>query len=94
MKGGHAGEEADDVVWDGGALRWLRGNRIETGNTHGSGCTFSAAITACLAQGRGMQDALLEAKLFVTEAIRHSLEVGRGHGPVNPMWRLTGGSPD
>ena len=94
VKGGHAGEDADDVVCDGEALRWLPGNRIETGNTHGSGCTFSAAITACLAQGRSMQDALLEAKVFVTEAIRHSLEVGHGHGPVNPMWRLTGPSPD
>jgi len=94
VKGGHAGEDADDVVFDGEALRWLPGNRIETGNTHGSGCTFSAAIAACLARGSGMQDALQEAKLFVTEAIRHSLEVGHGHGPVNPMWRLTAPSPD
>jgi hydroxymethylpyrimidine/phosphomethylpyrimidine kinase len=88
VKGGHAGEDADDVVCDGHAVRWLPGKRIETGNTHGSGCTFSAAITACLARGSRMQDALLEAKLFVTGAIQHSLEIGSGHGPVNPMWQL------
>ena len=88
VKGGHAGEDADDVVCDGDAVRWLPGSRIETGNTHGSGCTFSAAVTACLARGSRMQDALLEAKLFVTGAIQHSLEIGSGHGPVNPMWQL------
>ena len=88
VKGGHAGEDADDVVCDGHAVRWLPGKRIETGNTHGSGCTFSAAITACIAWGSRMQDALLEAKLFVTGAIQHSLEIGSGHGPVNPMWQL------
>jgi len=88
VKGGHAGEDADDVVCDGDAVRWLPGSRIDTGNTHGSGCTFSSAITACLARGSQMQDALLEAKLFVTGAIQHSLEIGSGHGPVNPMWQL------
>src|SRR5262249_17857996 len=88
VKGGHAGEDADDVVCDGDAVRWLPGSRIATSNTHGSGCTFSAAVTACLARGSRMQDALLEGKVFVTGAIQHSLEIGSGHGPVNPMWQL------
>ena len=92
VKGGHAEGDADDVAYDGSELWWLPGTRVATGNTHGSGCTFSAAITACLARGSCLRDALAEAKAFVTGAIRHSLEVGHGHGPVNPMWRLT--TPD
>ena len=93
VKGGHADEDADDVVWDGHGLSWLMGTRIDTRNTHGSGCTFSAAIAAYLARGSQIEDALLEAKAFVTGAIRHSLDVGHGHGPVNPMWQLPGLSP-
>ena len=88
LKGGHADDDADDVVWDGRTLRWLQGTRIDTRNTHGSGCTFSAAIAAYLARGSQIEDALLEAKAFVTGAIRDSLDVGHGHGPVNPMWHL------
>ena len=88
VKGGHARDDADDVVCDRGEVTWLTGIRIETGNTHGSGCAFSAAITACLASGSSLQGALPEAKAFITGAIRHSLEVGHGHGPVNPMWRF------
>jgi hydroxymethylpyrimidine/phosphomethylpyrimidine kinase len=88
VKGGHAADGADDVVFDGDRITWLAGERIDTGNTHGSGCTFSAAIAAGLARGLAMEDALAEAKAFITGAIRASLEVGHGHGPVNPMWRL------
>jgi hydroxymethylpyrimidine/phosphomethylpyrimidine kinase len=88
VKGGHAPDDADDVVCDGGEVSWLTATRIETGNTHGSGCAFSAAITACMAGGSSVREALPEAKAFITGAIRHSLEVGHGHGPVNPMWRF------
>ena len=88
VKGGHATDDADDVVFDGERLTWLAGERIDTGNTHGSGCTFSAAIAAGLARGLALEEALAEAKVFITGAIRAALEVGRGHGPVNPMWRL------
>jgi len=87
VKGGHGEGDADDVVWDGEHLTWLHGPRIPTANTHGSGCAFSAAITAGLARGLSSLEALQEAKAFITGAIRHALEVGHGHGPVNPMWR-------
>src|SRR5205823_5279918 len=60
--------------------------RVPTRNTHGSGCAFSAAITAGLAKGASIQQATGEAKRFITGAIREALEVGGGHGPVNPMW--------
>ena len=62
--------------------------RIVTQNTHGSGCVFSAAITANLARGAEPLEAVREAKQFITLAIANSLEVGHGHGPVNPMFAL------
>jgi len=88
VKGGHAEDDADDVVYDGSGVTWLPSERIATGNTHGSGCAFSAAIAACLAHGLDLPESLREAKLFITGAILNSLEVGHGHGPVNPMWRV------
>jgi hydroxymethylpyrimidine/phosphomethylpyrimidine kinase len=86
VKGGHAEGDADDVWFDGAELTWLAGERIATSNTHGSGCTFSAAIAAGLASGRPTRRALRDAKVFISGAILGALEVGHGHGPVNPMW--------
>jgi hydroxymethylpyrimidine/phosphomethylpyrimidine kinase len=91
VKGGHAGGDADDAYFDGDTFSWLASERIETANTHGSGCTFSAAIVAGLAGGLPLEEAVREAKRFITGAIRCALEVGHGHGPVNPMWRLIPG---
>jgi hydroxymethylpyrimidine/phosphomethylpyrimidine kinase len=91
VKGGHTDEEqAIDHYFDGTELVELKSPRIATANTHGSGCVFSAAIAAELARGRDSLAAVLLAKEFITRAIERSLEVGRGHGPVNPMFRITG----
>jgi hydroxymethylpyrimidine/phosphomethylpyrimidine kinase len=89
LKGGHAEEpdRADDALFDGRELVWLSGERVPTRNTHGSGCAFSAAIAAELAKGLDLHRAAEEAKRFITGAIRDSLDLGGGHGPVNPMWR-------
>jgi len=88
VKGGHA-DDATDVYFDGSQMIELRAARIETVNTHGSGCVFSAAIAAWLARGADPLQAAREAKSFITEAIANSLQIGHGHGPVNPMfaWR-------
>ena len=88
VKGGHAEGDADDVLYDGERVVWLRGDRVDTGNTHGSGCTFASAVAAGLARGLALEAAVREAKRFVTGAIRRSLEIGGGHGPVNPLWEL------
>jgi hydroxymethylpyrimidine/phosphomethylpyrimidine kinase len=89
VKGGHgSGPQAQDVFFDGGEPLWLGAPRLATNNTHGSGCVFSAAITAGLARGRPVIDAVGEAKTFITGAIERSLELGSGHGPVNPMWEI------
>lgn len=88
VKGGHAGDDVTDVLWDGSRMIELEGERIATRNTHGSGCVFSAAITAHLARGKDPVDSVREAKEFIGGAIAGSLELGRGHGPVNPMFGL------
>jgi hydroxymethylpyrimidine/phosphomethylpyrimidine kinase len=87
VKGGHADGGAADAFFDGRSVHWLEAERVPTGNTHGSGCAFSAAIAAGLARGLGTLEAVSEAKVFITGAIENALEVGHGHGPVNPMWR-------
>jgi hydroxymethylpyrimidine/phosphomethylpyrimidine kinase len=89
VKGGHASEDATDVYWDGSDMVELPAPRMPTANTHGSGCVFSAAIAAGLAKGLEPLAAVRQAKEFITAAIEHSLEIGHGHGPVNPMFRLS-----
>jgi len=86
VKGGHAEGDAIDIYWDGADLVELPGRRIDTKNTHGSGCVFSAAIAAGLAKGESPLSAVRAAKVFITHAIESSLAVGKGHGPVNPMF--------
>ena len=83
VKGGHLAGEAVDVLCHRGEVRLYRSPRIETRHTHGTGCTYSAAITACLALGMDLPEAVERAKRFVTEAIRTSPGLGRGSGPVN-----------
>ena len=91
VKGGHTDEDlAIDHYFDGSDLVELQSPRIATTNTHGSGCVFSAAIAADLAKGSDSLAAVHLAKEFITAAIEASLEVGRGQGPVNPMFRITG----
>ena len=65
---------------------WIDGERIDTPHTHGTGCTLSSAITAHLAKGDPLLDAVRAGKAFVTEAIRHALPLGKGIGPVDHLW--------
>jgi hydroxymethylpyrimidine/phosphomethylpyrimidine kinase len=83
VKGGHLEGDAVDVLFTGGVTREFRAARIETRHTHGTGCTYSAAITAELARGTLLEDAVERAKAFVTEAIRSAPGLGRGSGPLN-----------
>lgn len=85
VKGGHLIEGALDLLYDGGEFLELAGERIETKNTHGTGCSFSAALAAELAFGRSLREAAERAKRFITEAIRNSLPLGGGCGPTNPL---------
>ncbi len=85
VKGGHLAENlpAVDIFFDGETFEELVSERIETKNTHGTGCTFSAAVCAFLAKGMPLSVSLENSKAFITEAIRNSLEIGKGHGPLN-----------
>jgi hydroxymethylpyrimidine/phosphomethylpyrimidine kinase len=90
VKGGHLEGDAVDVFFDGERTEELRTARIATANTHGTGCTFSAAIAARLAQGASLWDAVCGAKAYLSEAIRRSYSVGKGHGPVDHLHPLRG----
>jgi hydroxymethylpyrimidine kinase/phosphomethylpyrimidine kinase len=83
VKGGHLEKEAFDVLFDGQKFEAYGARRLSTKNTHGTGCTYSAALTTFLAQGLAVRDAVAEAKRFITRAIRHGLALGSGHGPTN-----------
>lgn len=87
VKGGHGTESADDVlVMADGSHRWFRAARIDTANTHGTGCTLSSAIACGLALGRSIEDAVAEAKAYVRGALEAGLDLGRGSGPLDHMW--------
>ena len=77
-----------ELLFDGRELHVLRTPRIDTPNTHGTGCTYAAAIAAGLAKGLGVAEAVEEAKNYVTQAIRNALDIGRGHGPTDHFWFL------
>jgi hydroxymethylpyrimidine/phosphomethylpyrimidine kinase len=85
IKGGHDddGEETVDVLYDGSEFFYFTSKRIDTKHTHGTGCTFAAAITAELAKGKKVQEAVQTAKSFIQAAIEHTLGIGHGHGPTN-----------
>jgi len=84
LKGGHLeGEPVDLLLSANGERRHFTGPRIATRHTHGTGCTYSAAITAQLALGRPLPEAIAGAKSFITEAIRGNPGLGRGSGPLN-----------
>lgn len=87
VKGGHLdGQPADDVlVTRGGQEVWLRAERVESRHTHGTGCTFSAAIAAGLARGMDLEAAVRQAKAYITLAIQKAPGFGTGHGPTNHL---------
>ena len=83
VKGGHLEGRALDVLLHGNQFFEYEGPRIDTIHTHGTGCTYSAAITACIALGFTIPESVAKAKLFITEAIRTNPGLGHGCGPVN-----------
>lgn len=83
IKGGHGrGKESVDLLYASGRFRAYRAPRIETTSTHGTGCTFSAAIAAGLARGLELDQAVEQAKRYLTAALRHGVAIGKGHGPL------------
>lgn len=88
IKGGHAVGDATDILYDGNKMYYYKASRIDTKNTHGTGCTFSSAIGAYLGKGLGVENAVSKAKEYVTTAITHSLPIGKGYGPTHHFYEL------
>jgi hydroxymethylpyrimidine/phosphomethylpyrimidine kinase len=89
VKGGQLLEDrATDVLYDVQYFEIFKGDFIKTPHTHGTGCTYASAIAAHLALGKSLSHAVKTAKSYVTEAIRHSLEIGHGKGPTNHFYFL------
>ncbi len=83
VKGGHLPGSPIDLLFDGERFHEFEGERVQTRNTHGTGCTYAAAIATELAKGKPLEEAIKEAKAFLTVALRFSLNLGKGHGPTN-----------
>jgi len=84
VKGGHLRGKAVDLLYDGEKFEEVEGPRIETKNTHGTGCTFASAVATFLARGEDVSEAVRKAKIFITLAIQSGLDLGKGIGPTNP----------
>jgi hydroxymethylpyrimidine/phosphomethylpyrimidine kinase len=89
VKGGHlGGDRAIDVLYDGNQVRHISSQRVDTPNTHGTGCTFASAITANLAKGETFFKAVEKAKTYINGAIGNALAIGKGHGPTHHFFDL------
>jgi hydroxymethylpyrimidine/phosphomethylpyrimidine kinase len=88
IKGGHMENIAADLLYNGREFTEFRGERIDTKNTHGTGCIFASAIAANLAHQKTVLESVTAAKHFITAAIQAGLAIGKGYGPANPMAML------
>jgi hydroxymethylpyrimidine/phosphomethylpyrimidine kinase len=91
VKGGHLSGDAVDLLYDGCEFREFSSPRIATEDTHGTGCTYSAAIATALAFGKDVAGAVTQAKRYITEAVRYAWRLGGGHGPTNHLAPLFAG---
>ena len=90
VKGGHDIQDADDLLYQDGRMRWFHGRRIANPNTHGTGCTLSSAIAANLAKGFSMEESVERAKAYISGALSAMLDLGKGRGPMNHAFDLRG----
>lgn len=88
LKGGHSTDDADDLLYKNSEEIWIKGERIENPNTHGTGCTLSSAIASYLAMGHDVPESVRLAKEFISGAINAKLDLGKGRGPLNHMWKM------
>ena len=89
LKGGHSVNDANDLLYTNGELRWFEGKRIDNPNTHGTGCSLSSAITANLALGYDLAESIRRAKEYLSGALSAMLDLGKGSGPLDHMYLLS-----
>ena len=87
LKGGHSINDANDLLYSGGAFKWIKGRRINNPNTHGTGCTLSSAVAANLAKGYDMETSVQNAKEYISGALSAMLDLGKGNGPLNHAFK-------
>ena len=90
LKGGHSINDANDLLYADGELRWFEGKRINNPNTHGTGCTLSSAIASNLAKGFTLTESIQRAKDYISGALAAMLDLGEGSGPMNHAFDLQG----
>ena len=90
LKGGHSVNDANDLLYAEGRLTWFQGKRIDNPNTHGTGCTLSSAIASTLAKGFSLEESVERAKSYISEALGAMLDLGKGSGPMQHNFGLTG----
>ena len=88
LKGGHLTNDCDDCLYFQEKSLWITGERINTNNTHGTGCSLSASIASNLALGYDVENAVRLAKKYIEGAIRNNPNLGKGYGPINHCWKL------
>lgn len=89
-KGGHQLNDANDLLYRNGDFKWFYGKRIDNPNTHGTGCTLSSAIASNLAKGFDLDTSVERAKAYISGALADMLNLGRGSGPMNHGFAITG----
>ena len=88
VKGGHFDANSNDLLMiSSGEKVWLSAGRVDTDNTHGTGCTLSSAIASYLALGEDLPEAVAKAKDYITGALEHDPHLGRGNGPLDHFWQ-------
>ena len=90
LKGGHSINDANDLLYSDGKMRWFEGKRIDNPNTHGTGCTLSSAIASNLAKGFSLEESVMRAKNYISGALAAMLDLGAGSGPMNHAFDLRG----
>lgn len=90
VKGGHDVNDANDVLFANGKITWFTSKRIENPNTHGTGCTLSSAIASNLAKGYSLEESVSRAKDYISRSLSALLDLGKGRGPLNHAFDLSG----
>lgn len=90
LKGGHSIHDANDLLYVKGDCRWFESRRIPNPNTHGTGCTLSSAVAANLAKGFDLAESVKRAKEYISGALAAMLDLGKGSGPINHAFNLSG----
>ncbi len=90
LKGGHLDDKATDILCDKGEIYEFTSERINTSNTHGTGCTLSSAVACNIAAGFSMEESIKRSKEYLTGALKYGLNIGKGSGPVNHCYKIKG----